>query len=725
MVKVKTEWGPSGEDQLGGDSVDAAARADNKKTDVRMPAGETDWLNMAKNMYEDSTRFLDSSLRAQWERNERAFRNVHRPGSKYFADAYRHRSKLFRPKTRSSIRMGEAQAAAAFFSNEDVVSISAQNENDQAQRISAEINKELLQYRLTAPVSRVGIPWFTTVIGAYQDAQKYGIVISKQMWEYVEREDEVYVPEIDEATGERTYRKEKITRVIADRPRCDLIPPENLRIDRGADWRDPINSSPFVIILHPMYLQDVEERMDRKDRKTGQPQWLRLDRGTLKHAGDRHQWDSTRSFREGSREDSKESEIAIDEYATVWVHENIMRWGGIDWVYFTAGIHGLLSDPVPLTDVYLHAEENERPIVMGMCLIETHKAYPSGKPQLTQDLQSEANELVNLRLDNLKLALSRRWLVQRGRQVDLRSLVRASPGAVTLVNDVDKDVRELETRDVTSSAYKEQDRINVDFDDIAGNFSAGTVQTNRSMNETVGGMQLLAGASDKVSELDLRTFTETWVEPVLSQLVRLEQLHETDEAILVIAAERADIFQRYGVDQITDELLRQNLTVRVNVGMGATDPMQKVAKFRAAAETVGMLLGENVQGRINAKEVIAEVFGALGYRDGSRFFNLEPDPAVQELQEALEELQGQLDKRVVDNETKQRIAEIAAQAALLRQKLDTQGRITEQQIRAASQSELGQRKEYAEDRRQMRDLMMEQRRNDEQQRQPGAGRQST
>ena len=75
------------------------------------------------------------------------------------------------------------------------------------------------------------------------------------------------------------------------------------------------------------------------------------------------------------------------------------------------------------------------------------------------------------------------------------------------MDDPDQDVRIVETRDVTGSAYAEQDRINMDFDELQGNFSTSTVQGARNLNETVGGMQLLAGSSSSVAEYVLRTFS--------------------------------------------------------------------------------------------------------------------------------------------------------------------------------------------------------------------------
>ena len=674
MVLRREPNTPALEDGSLGDSADrksivtTAMEGDNA-TDA---APQTDWLGMARNCYEDSTRYVDSSLRSQWERNERAFNNRHAPGSKYLSESYRHRTKLYRPKTRSMIRVGEAQAAASLFSNMDVINITAMNQSSPAAVASAELNKKLLQHRLTSSNKKVGIPWFLTCIGAFQDASKYGFVVSKQWWEYEEKVTKRYVPVYDELgqpmvdeEGRPHLEEQEDVKVLTDKPRCDLIPPENIRLDRGSDWRDPIGTSPYVIILHPMYVYEVEERAKIEDPKTGQPQWYSVDRSALKAATSRQAWDSTRTYREGNREDSKESETAIDEYTTVWVHENIMRWEGIDYVYFTAGTHELLSDPKPLTEVYRHCTDGERPLTLGNVLIETHKCFPAGKPELVAGLQQEANEVANLRIDNVKLALNKRWLVRRGRRVDLKSIVRNVPGSVTLTDSPEDDIKALETRDVTQSSYMEQDRINVDFDEIAGQFSAGTVQTNRRMNETVGGMELLSGSANMVSELDLRVFVETWCEPTLRQLVKLEQHYEDDITVLGIAGEEAQL-HRYGVERINNEFIDRDVNVRVNVGVGATDPMQRIEKFKIAAEVLGSIFGEGLQSMLNHEEIIKEIMGPLGYADGSRFLNLDgPPPIVTELEAEIEELKRKLETKELERQGKIEVARMGALGRIL------------------------------------------------------------
>ena len=86
----------------------------------------------------------------------------------------------------------------------------------------------------------------------------------------------------------------------------------------------------------------------------------------------------------------------------------------------------------------------------------------------------------------VKFAMNKRYFVKRGKRVDLRSLVRNIPSSVTLMDDPEKDVQVQETQDVTSSAYAEQDRLNLDFDDVAGVFSGSSAQSKRNLNETVG-----------------------------------------------------------------------------------------------------------------------------------------------------------------------------------------------------------------------------------------------
>lgn len=593
-------------------------------------------MTLARDAYSASTSYFDASIRREIEADLRRFQGLHPVGSKYLSEAYRAKSRLFRPKVRTMVTKHEARAAEAFFATRDVVSIEPQDDNDPTQKASAELHKQLLQYRLTKT-----IPWFLTVMGAYQDSLAVGLVCSYQSWVY-------------------DLKKKK------DQPAVRLIPLENVRFDPGADWMDPVNTSPYFIELIPMYVKDVRGRMQQGDDKTGEKKWKNLDDATILTAMKGYS-DTIRLQREQGRTDSKEASTAVTAYSLVWVHKNIVEHDGEDYCYYTLGDQQLLSDPVLLQQRYHHGK---RPYVIGYSSIETHKNYPGGPNRKAKDLVAEANELANTRIENLKLALNKRYLVGRNRQVDIRSLTRNVAGSATLVNDTEKDVKELEFKDVTASSYKEQEVLNLDFDEATGNFSSASVQSNRKMNETLGGMELVEDDAGQVSAYQLRTFTETWVEPVLRQLILLEQAYETDEVILALAGQKAKL-DELGFDTITDDLIEQELILSVSVGMGPTSPEKKINRFLTAMRALKELLmdGTLVGYGLKFQEVCREVFGNLGYKDGSRFFDMDSsDPRVAQLQAEMQKLQQQLEAKFPPELIDAQVRHIDAQIAALEPK---------------------------------------------------------
>jgi len=580
-----------------------------------------DWLALARNAFRGSTTYFDSSIRRQIEQDLRQFQSEHPLGSKYMHDAYRLRSRLFRPKTRGSIRKNEAVAAEALFATQDVLTIKAQNESDLVNRASAALWQEVMQHRLTKT-----IPWFLISLGAYQEAQAVGVVCSHQSWDF-------------------NPAKRK------DGPQIELIPPENLRIDPGAKWYDPINSSPYVIHMMPMYVKDVRARMAPKRDANGeltQAPWKEIASEKLLKATAPYA-DSTRQIREGpQRQDPKGSETTtLTDFTIVWVHRNIIEIDGIDLVFYTLADIELLSEPAPLTEEIFHGG---RPYVMGFCALEAHKLYPGGVSRLTKDTQVEINDVANLRLDNVRFVLNKRYFVQRNTGVDLRALTRNAPGSAVLMDDpgTNGNVRVVDYHDVTGSAYQEQDRLNIDFDEIAGAFSPASVQSNRRLNETVGGMNILTKNANQVQAYQLKTWVETWAEPVLRQILLLEQHYESDMKILALAGEKARLVQKFGMDTLTDQLLMSELTLSVGVGMGATNPAEIIDAFLTALQTLRELLSDGVleQRGLVLDEVVAEVFGKLGYSDGKRFFDTSAgDMRTTTMQNMIADLQQRLEAK--------------------------------------------------------------------------------
>lgn len=644
-------------DNGGGDA------ADDLGTPFPDKPNDSKFLRIAQNVYEGSTDYMNSSLRRQFTKALDLFHNRHPAGSRYWSDSYAKRSRLFYPKIRSQIRHMEGAAALAFFSTSDVVQVSAANESDQMQRLGALVKNQVLNYRM----NQKEVKWFLTCIGGAQDAMTVGTVISKQEWVFKERVERYAVPLTDEqgniqtdpVTGETMMGEKEVRTVVRDHPKVKLITAENFRVDPACDWTDPVNSSPYVVELIPMYVIDVLDRM--KPRKGDQEPRFRTYDASVIRAGAREDWDSIRQARDGKGRVDKYSNGQWNDYEIAWVRLNIVNLDGDDWVYWTLGDQIMLTDPKPISQVWLHGQ---RPYVMGYSIIEANRLYPAGIPALNADIAEGLNFLRNTRFDNIMLALNKRWFVRRGSGADLRALLRNVPGGAVVMNDPQTDVRPVGTPDVTSSSYQEQDRLNQDADDQVGLMANSTIESAKNLNETVGGMQLLSENTDPLKQLMMRTISETWVEPVLQQLVDLERFYESDMMVLQIACARAkapDIATAFRAFMLPAD-------VRVSVGFGSTSPTEKINKLMTALKTLFEAYPELAQ-MADWSEICAEVFGAVGYDDGSRFFpSLDQSAATvpmsqyQQLQQQLSALQAQLQGKQAEGQTKIAVETIRTQS---------------------------------------------------------------
>lgn len=585
------------------------------------------WIQRAKQLYKESTDYYQQSLLSQWSANVAHFKSEHAPGSKYTQDAFKHRSKIFRPKPRAAQRTLEATAAAALFTHNDLISIKPVDENNQLQADAGKMHQAILQHRL-----EVTIPWFLTVLGAYQDTNVYGVCISRQQWNYDVSERTNIIPVMDDE-GNPIFDddgfmlgEEVVTREIRkDQPEIIHVAPENFRFDPACDWRDPRGTSPYLIEIVPLHVGRVMSM-------TKSQGWHEYTMAQLiAHGTTLNDSETVRNARESGQGDSHEVNTG-NEYAVIELHLNvIMDEHGDDWAFWTVGTDLLLSDPVPLKEFNVLGREM---YAIGVTVIEAHKPHPSGTIQLAAPLTEMNNDVTNQRLDNVRLVLNKRYKIREKSNIDVAALMLNIPGGGVVMGDIEKDLGIIDTPDVTSSSYAEQDRAAVEIDEILGTFSQSSVQANRKLNETVGGMNLMASGANAVQELGLRTFIETWVEPVLRALIKLEAVYETDETILALAAGKAKI-----QSQVDDNLLMQDLVVRVNVGMGNTDPEQKLNRFLRPlfyAKDMPEFMQE-----MDFVEIGKEVYALAGQGDGSRFM-LTPEKK----QKRAEQQQGQTDPRV-------------------------------------------------------------------------------
>jgi len=575
-------------------------------------------LKMAQEAASQAQTYVQQTVRAYWARSYKAFHNKHFEGSKYHSPEYRGRSKLFRPKTRTAVFKKMATAAQALYATSDVIAVAAQDEADDYQVASAQLKQQILNYRFSRVSRRNGIPWFLISMGAVQTAMLTGLIISKQTWIYREDHPDAANPNMPGLSGRP---------VLEDRPDIQLLPPENVLFDPNCDWTRPAQSSQYVIIRYPM---SVDEAYDMIRRGTSAGDMRFLD--TVEHAdvASRQQTmgpsDTTgpRVAREGGRDPKQQ---ASGSFGRVWMYEVFMRINGLDVVFWTLDNQMIVSEIVPVRRAY-PAFGGERPIVIGYGSLEAFRPMPMSPVESWQQMQMEQNDQVNLRLDHMKNVVTPTAKVVRGKNVDLNQVQARGPNRIVQVNDVN-DVDYWTPPDLPQSAFVENNILTADFDSLAGVFDASSVNSNRQLNETVGGMRLLANSVNPMADFELNVLVETWAEPVLWQIMKLEEMYENDAVVLALCGQKAKLWERFGLDEITDELLNMDTTLTIKLGVGATNlPHEKLQKFQAAWTVATQALAPFVQsGQIAApkpkvKEIVNTIFGSSGFTDGGeRFFD--------------------------------------------------------------------------------------------------------
>ncbi len=591
------------------------------------------------------------------------FYSRHPAGSKYNTEAYAKRSKFFRPKTRISVRALEAAAAVAGFSTQEFVACAPINKSNKRHRQAAELNQVVMNKRLgQATFSKTSIPWYRIYMAGVQEALVTGVVISKQSWEFVDYE-EVTTLTMQDVVTQQVFEREERRRVVeVDRPRVDLIPADRLRIDPAADWSDPINTAGYLVHEIPMRVMEVKERAKRNGRR----KWDIPGDDVIRSAMSDDYAALQRSRDAG--QDRTEQNDGVDDYAVVWVQEHIHRRpDGSDVLIYVLGDAHLLTGEIPLEDEYPWG----RPFAFGSSAIEAHRLYPSGLPKLGAETQDEINNVANLRNDSVTLSMMGRYFYRRGQGVDLRTLLGGTPGSVVGMANIN-DVKWERPADVTSAAYEEQDRLSLDFDDVTGTMSQSSVMSNKMLNETVGGMNLLQGGQTTVQDYILRTVITTWVEVVLSQLIEMQVLYETDEELVYDAA------GAIGIDTETDqgkaeamELIRIRVKATADVGFGATSPDKRIGKLTMALGAMAQVRPDLLM-QADGAEIAKEVFGAVGH-DYARFFpsmgSEQQDPRIAQLEQQIAELQKVIETKQVEVQGRVEVAKVAAQGAIERERM--------------------------------------------------------
>jgi hypothetical protein len=431
-------------------------------------------------------------------------------------------------------------------------------------------------------------------------------------------------------------------KILRDKPMIYHIEPENVIVDMAAPWWDVFQDGQFLIVKHPMKVGDVKAMMKPGSQHMGGGPWFEIPDKVMANAINDTSNTGVRTSRTGNEDRyGRSAQPSVNDFEVVWVHENFVRVDGIDYHFWSLGTRHLLSEPGETGEVgHYPAHRGERPYVMGVGSIEPHVAIPMSHVEAWRPLQDEINDSTNLRIDAMKQAIAPITLYRMGANVDLRAVRERGPDATIGVSDLDKDIRFQPIQGPNATIYAEMDRLNSQFDELAGSFATSTVQSSRAIGETARGMQLVSSAANTTQDFDLAVFLETWAEPVIRHIVWLEQYYETDQNLLSLLAKKGNLYQRFGADLILDEILDRQLTTKISIGPGAGDPVQKLQRINAAVD-VSMKVAPMVMGQVQpkAEELFAEIWASTGVSAARIFTFTSPEEAEQKMMEQQQQAQ--------------------------------------------------------------------------------------
>ena len=360
--------------------------------------------------------------------------------------------------------------------------------------VKASVLTEMLRYRIDKMESRNNL--FIKHIWALKNIVELGWCAGKLHWKYDEEAQEDY-------------------------PDYTLYPPEQIYLDFSVDSKDKMR---YVIFENYMTKDElIENGYENIDEAVPN----NIDSSQVKAARNMTNPEpysnmSGNSYPEGQSNPDGDSDIK-EEFYKVW--EVFYKERGKIYFYVTNGNHCVLKSK----DISPYGKK--LPIILGLCLTEQHKLIGEGLPEALEGPQESYNFIMNMRKDNIALALNAPTLLQRGIGVDLNALTNRGPRNVIMADDIN-GIKEMPVNDVTASSYKEA-QVDVGMMEDVSGITAVIQGMDTSGTATQSQINLAQGTA-KI-DLYAAIVASTYYKDFISTLAYYIQKFETDDSVFRIA----------------------------------------------------------------------------------------------------------------------------------------------------------------------------------------------
>jgi hypothetical protein len=210
--------------------------------------------------------------------------------------------------------------------------------------------------------------------------------------------------------------------------------------------------------------------------------------------------------------------------------------------------------------------------------------YSFGMPRRIGGVQVHLQGLRNLRLDDINLNLQQIWLAKIGTEIAAQPM-RAYPGAVFKVDDIEKSLKPLIKQPIMAEAYREEDVLINDAERTTG-ANPMTVQGGQSSGNKSTGMRSSAGAQAVAgaSSSRIQGFADVVIEqvfvPTLNAFIEMSRQRMEPKMMRQIVG--ADLWQALEMTHQGDYLADMCNVIDLQVSVLASSNLAARAKMAAS-----------------------------------------------------------------------------------------------------------------------------------------------
>jgi len=476
--------------------------AETKKIDWRAEHKQ-ELVNFVADFYRTSYNWRETSgYHAKWDRYERNANAIYDPTIKSLKKPWQ--SCMFDPSiTPTNVELTTNALSKALLGKDKPLGMKPREMGDELQ---AELHSAILDYE----VGRSG--YILADYDAKKEAAIYGSGFIKIYWVRKKAPRRVQKPVRESLTSAvKNMRFPQVVGVtneveevlIKDDPVCEVVHIRDLFLEP--------NSKGMERALHRNKNTTYGEllAMSKQKNEKGQPL---VDPDSVRELeglkeGDKFDADLTTSQADKGITDPPLIRPDYDSKRTLWEYWGPLpkKWIDLDMPEDTEEQKEKANVIIPGKALvasgkyFLASEENPtqsmEPPFIQTDYIRTNQRYGIGVCQLLEGIQDEANEIRNLRVDNVNLSMNKMFGVIEKFLVDPNEVV-SSPGQVMRfkpnLDDIRKAFMQIEVSDVAISAYRETGELERKAQETVGNNRATTGIANPAdkSNQTLGSQEL-------------------------------------------------------------------------------------------------------------------------------------------------------------------------------------------------------------------------------------------